>query len=94
MHAIVSTHEEHIGHHVHNHDHALAVDNNLSPADQTESNTHSDHCHTHQCFTSVISDEVTLPSLVGMYLPPIGPFDRFVSILLFRIERPPKSSFA
>lgn len=87
-----SEHGEHFGHHLHDHQHTPDADAKSAPADPAAQTAHADHCHPHQCFTSVIPGEVTLPTLAGHQLLPVGPRDQFVSVPPARLERPPRAA--
>jgi hypothetical protein len=89
--ALLSGHGDHFGHHIHAHDEAPAIGDPSSPADPSASAAHADHCHPHQCFTSLLSGEMPLPSLAGPQVLPIGPNDRFASLPASLFERPPKA---
>lgn len=90
--AVLSEHGKHFGHHIHDHDHVQASSDKSAPADPTAQSAHADHCHPHQCFTSVIPGEVALSSLSGRQLLPSGPDDQFVSLPAARLERPPRAA--
>jgi hypothetical protein len=92
--ALLSVHGQHFGHHVHAHDDAPAVNDQASPADPTVAAAHSDHCHPHQCFTSVLPGELHLPSLIGPQVLPLGPTARIVSLPPSRLERPPRAALS
>lgn len=87
-----SGHGQHLGHHIH--DHASAVSDPTSPDDPTTPAAHADHCHPHQCFTSVLPGEIPFSSLTGPQVLPIGPADRIVSLPSSRLERPPRATLA
>lgn len=87
-------HGEHFGHHLHDDEHAPNADAKSAPADPAAQTAHADHCHPHQCFTSVIPDEVTMPTVAGRQLLPVGRCDQFVSALSSRLERPPRAALA
>lgn len=71
--AALSTHGDHLGHHVHDHEHPPALDDPSSPADPAAQAVHLDHCHPHQCFTSVLPGRLSWPALAGPQVLPAGP---------------------
>ena len=90
--AVQSGHEQHLGHH--DHDHASVVSDKSSPNDPTTQAAHADHCHPHQCFTSVLPGEIPFPSVTGPQVLPIGSNNRIVSHPPSRLERPPRATLA
>lgn len=91
---LASEHGEHFGHHVHDDQDTPDADASPTPGDPAAQTAHTDQCHPHQCFTSVISSEVSLPILAGHQLLPVGPCDQFVSAPSSRLERPPRTALA
>lgn len=87
---VTSEHDAHFGHHTHDHDHVIAVDSEAGTADPFAKTVHVDHCHAHQCFTSLLVDEFSLPHLIGSPPRMIGPDDQVVSVSPSRLERPPR----
>lgn len=94
MHAAAPAHGEHFGHHEHAHDHALSIDEKSSPDDSSAQLAHSDHCHPHQCFTSVTPSNEALPTVTGTQQLSLGPVDQLHSIPESRLERPPRVALA
>jgi hypothetical protein len=87
-----SGHGQHLGHH--DHDHASEVSDPTSPDDPTTPAAHADHCHPHQCFTSVLPGEIPFSSQTGPQVLSIGPNDPIVSHPPSRLERPPRATLA
>lgn len=87
---LTSAHEQHFGHHLHDHQHTPDAD--ADPAAQKT--VHADHCHPHQCFTSVLSGVLRLPTALGRHIPPASAADRLFSASSSRLERPPRASLA
>ena len=90
--AALSTHGDHLGHHVHDHEHPPALDDPSSPADPAAQAVHLDHCHPHQCFTSVLPGRLSWPALAGPQVVPAGPADRVDTLPPSRLERPPRAA--
>lgn len=85
---------DHFGHHSHDHAPAAVSDSEQGAPDQGSQSAHADLCHPHQCFTSVLPGQVSLPAVQGDSLLPLGPNDPFVSLAPSRLERPPRATLA
>lgn len=89
--SVASGHGAHLGHHMHDHEHAPIADSSPEKSPQT---AHVDHSHPHQCFSSVLPDELALPTLSGAQLCPVAPDDQILSVSPPRLERPPRVATA
>lgn len=90
----LSEHGGHLGHHVHDHEPAPDTDAKSGPADSGVQPFHGDHCHPHQCFTSVLPGQLTMPGPAGRDLLPMAAADDLFSQALSRLERPPRATLA
>jgi hypothetical protein len=91
---IASASADHFGHHDHDDDHASDPSANHNPSDTDTSLSHGDHCHPHQCFTSVLPDTLKLPPALGRYPSPASAADQLCSAQTPRLERPPRATLA
>lgn len=91
---IASEIPDHFGHHEHNDNHTSIADGKLNPSDTDTSLPHGDHCHPHQCFTSVPPETAKLPTPHGRQLPPVGVVAQLFSVSSPRLERPPRATLA
>lgn len=92
--AAASGHGTHLGHHTHDHEHPQTADSSDGSPEQSPQTAHVDHSHPHQCFSSVLPDELALPPLSGAQLCPVAPDDQLLSVSPPRLERPPRVATA
>lgn len=92
--SVSSTHDGHLGHHVHDHASTPDTDAKSGPAGSDTQPFHGDHCHPHQCFTMVVPGQLTMPAPTGRQLLPLAAAGVFFSQPLSRIERPPQATLA
>ena len=91
---VASTAADHFGHHDHDDDHASDTSAKHNPSDTDTSVPHGDHCHPHQCFTSVLPEALNLPTALGRHLSPVSTADQLCSAHPSRLERPPRAPLA
>lgn len=92
--AVALGHDTHLGHHAHDHEHPQTADSSNGGPEQSPQTAHVDHSHPHQCFSSMLPDELALPPLSGAQLCTVAPDDQILSVSPSRLERPPRVATA